>query len=587
MTYADQVLVLGRTPCRIVELDLDYCEHTYGDSPCTAAIGTTGLDRCCNTRATCQDPNNYLASAKTYRFSDIEVDDPAAMSGGVPCLPLVISVSIAPAKLDPGMSIGQRTSVTVNFRDTTYSDRGVDKYAALRDFDPAERSTFWKKLRARNPYYQGRVMRVRTGYLEGGLYDPANFVTRTFFIDTIRGPSANEGWTVIAKDVLRFADDQKAQAPIANHGKLLNAMDAVTLTATLSPTGIGDLEYAASGTVYIDAEFITFTRIGDDLTFIMRGSDGSVPAAHAIGVPVQVCARWTELKPHLIVHDLLVNYAGVPSAYIDLSAWSAECDVWLGGHTLTRLIGKPIGVKTLLDELMQQGLITIWWDDLGPTIPLVAMHPPYPLDVTELNETYHLVEGTVAVSENNDKRATEVWVYFALKDPTLDDKQTSFSNLEIAIDEDAEDPSEYDSAVIMVVFSRWLRAQDTTQARLMGWRLRSRYRDPMITLSFALDAKDSATKLGDSVNITCRQLPDPLGVIGPTLFQITSAQDPANGSTFNYQALLSNFYGHYGYITPDDAPDYVDATADELKTYFYITDNNGKNPDGTNGTLLS
>ncbi len=587
MTFADQTKELGRTPCTIVEIDLDYCDHVYGTSPCTAALGTTGTDRCLNTRSTCQDSANYAPSPKTYRFSDIEIHDPAAMVGGVPCLPLVASVSLAPAKLDPGMSIGQRSSVTITFRDTTYSDRGVDKYAALRSFDPAQRSTFWKKLRARNPYYQDRPVRILTGYLVGGLYDPANFRTRTYFVDTIRGPDGNEGWTVVAKDILRFADDKKSQAPVANHGTLLDAIDSVTLTATLSPTGIGDVEYAASGTVYIDAEYITFTRVGDVLTFQMRGSDSTTPAAHAAGVPVQVCARWTELKPHLIVHDLLVNYAGVPSGYIDLTAWGVECDTWLGGHVLTRLIGKPIGVKTLLDELMQQGLITIWWDEITPTIPLVAVHPPYPLDVLPLNETYNLVDKSITISEDNSKRATEIWVYHGLKDPTLDDKQTSFSNLEIAIDEDAEDPSEYDAATIMVVFSRWLRAQDTTQARLIGWRLRSRYRDPLVTVSFSLDAKDSATWTGDSVTITCRQLPDPLGAISPVLFQITSAQDPANGTTFNYQAMLSNFFGRYGYITPDDAPDYGAATPDELKVYFYITDNAGKNADGTDGTLLS
>jgi hypothetical protein len=42
-----------------VEIELPVCTLTYGESPCTAALGVTGDKKCFNTRKTCQDIANY------------------------------------------------------------------------------------------------------------------------------------------------------------------------------------------------------------------------------------------------------------------------------------------------------------------------------------------------------------------------------------------------------------------------------------------------------------------------------------------------------------------------------------------------
>ena len=46
---------MNRELLQIVELDVSRCGLTYGSNPCIAALGTTGVRKCYNTYATCQN----------------------------------------------------------------------------------------------------------------------------------------------------------------------------------------------------------------------------------------------------------------------------------------------------------------------------------------------------------------------------------------------------------------------------------------------------------------------------------------------------------------------------------------------------
>jgi len=61
---------IGREPVTVVELKCSRCSLVYGDAPCTAEVGTTGEQKCFNTRATCQDPENYAPEDKFVRFGN-------------------------------------------------------------------------------------------------------------------------------------------------------------------------------------------------------------------------------------------------------------------------------------------------------------------------------------------------------------------------------------------------------------------------------------------------------------------------------------------------------------------------------------
>ena len=60
MTYDIAKAAFVKEKFWIIELDLDYCDNTYGLAPCAAAIGVTGDVKCFNTAKSCQDRSNYI-----------------------------------------------------------------------------------------------------------------------------------------------------------------------------------------------------------------------------------------------------------------------------------------------------------------------------------------------------------------------------------------------------------------------------------------------------------------------------------------------------------------------------------------------
>ena len=201
--------MIGREPITIVEIDQDFCALTYGVSPCAAALGVTGATKCFNGIASCQDTDNFTLSALTLRFcTPIE-------NTGLPktltVIPSLKSVTTVPTRINIGAAdlqaspLGQRARITAEFRDHPYHDRLVDPYAAERDYDAAARGTFWSKWLARNPYHQGRSLRVRDGYVGQSL---AEMRVRHYVIERIDGPTRGVV-KVIAKDPLKLLDDNR------------------------------------------------------------------------------------------------------------------------------------------------------------------------------------------------------------------------------------------------------------------------------------------------------------------------------------------------------------------------------------------
>jgi len=205
MTYAAQKVVLGREPITIVEIDIGYCSLTYGTSPCTAAVGVTGSEKCFNTRATCQDPTNFAATTQTYRFCQPFDNMPV----GISMIPSIVGdVARAPTSTTAGKGLGKRAVVKVTLNDHTWHDRDIDKYVSERTYTPESTGTYWGKFLARNPYYEQREMRVLSGYVTDP-WDWANFQTEVYDITDITGPRAGKV-TIVGKDILsRTYSDKK------------------------------------------------------------------------------------------------------------------------------------------------------------------------------------------------------------------------------------------------------------------------------------------------------------------------------------------------------------------------------------------
>lgn len=581
MSFDSLRIKVGRKPVTIVELDLDFCGNSYGVSPCAAAVGTTGTQCCFNTFPSCQDTANYAKSSKTYAFcSDI-----AGLPVGMTLFPCLSDVSIAPTQLSTsGVSVS--ATATVTLKDFPHHDRGVDPYADTRAYDPRSRGTFFGKLRSRNPYMVNRVMRVKEGYLEANGTISAQ--TRTYFIDRFEGPDANGVVKIYGKDPLRFADTEKAQAPVASKGTLSADLTNIATSLTLLPAGVGD-DYPTSGTIRIDDELMTFSgRTGDTLTGLGRASDGTTVDSHDAETSVQLCIRYTAASVPAILKDLLVTYAGIDAGYIDDADWANENDTWLGSYTSTVVLSDPAGVKNLINEVLESSGSALWWDDLAAQWRFKVIVPFQPGNaVTALNETQHILQGTFKVKDLEKERISRVVIYYNAINAVGEVKRENFRTISVQVDATSEGPNAYGTPLNREILSRWLASEPL--AGEVSTRLLSRYKETPRQITFQLDAKDAALKVGQIADISSRLIQADDGLPRNIRYIVTEVRPVQIGSVYEYVALQISPTGggRTAVIAPDDAPDWADATETERLTYWYISDDNGRMPDLSPGPTIT
>lgn len=301
MTYAVEKVKAGRRPFSVVELDLDACSLTYSNAPCTASLtGSNG--KCFNTFATCQDTANFDLETKTYSFCSPEIGKSRAYDA----IPSVRKIDVTPMKLDPGLSLGKRGAAKITFQDHPHHDRGVDKYALERAdgtagvpaYTPHDQGSFWGKLTARNPHHVARIMRLKTGFIPWDQdLNPSNqasvsaaaaiadVLTRTYAIEQIDGPDASGRVTVTGKDLLKLADDERAECPERNTGVLVGRLESGTLalisssydTVNLNPVGGGSYNVGRIVSHDGDSIFLMRFEIGGGLAREIRRWDMATP----------------------------------------------------------------------------------------------------------------------------------------------------------------------------------------------------------------------------------------------------------------------------------------------------------------------
>ena len=546
MTYAAESRRSGRKPITLAELDFERCTLAYGSSPCTAALGVTGDAKCYNTRSTCQDTTNFDPETVTYRFCEARSDLPVGLNS-IPCLK---SVTTAPTKLDIGGGLGQRSSASLSLQDFTHHDRGYDPYIADR-VAPAQ-GTFWGRFRARNPYYYGRVCRIKTGYLTDAGVDEANLVTRTYVIESFAGPDLGGKVQITVKGLLKLADDERAQAPAPSSGVLASAIDADDTAATLSPAGIGDDEYPASGFVRMGREVCAFTRTADALT-LTRQQWNTEASEHDENETVQLCLEYDSQRLDDICSDLLITYAGVPSGYIPTADWADEVDTYLPRSYSAR-ITEPTGVKQLLTELVQQAPFYLWDDERDAQIKMRAIRGP-DADSPILSDDQHFIAGSISITDKQDQWVSQVWVYIGQIDPTESlDKTGNYRQLVITADPASEAPETYNSKSVRKLYSRWLTSKSAAQD--LGNQLIDRFGETPRQLQFTLDAKDYTWWTGDVFRLQTRLAQAVDGSDAVLTAQIIEAAEAKVAHQFKYTALA------FRYSTPSGVARVITISAD-------------------------
>jgi len=571
----------GRIPVVVVEIDQDLCQNEYGTSPCTAS----GTVKCFKTRATCQDSANYNRGTLTLRFSENHQDVPSEIGY---IIPSVESVSLTSSKVNIATNnknqgpLGNRASATVTFADHPDPDRVTDPYVTERTYNPLDRGTFWTKWLARNPYYQGRALRIYEGYKGQAI---GGMQCRHYIIERISPPDANGKVTVTAKDPLKLADGDRAKAPRRSTGVLNAAMNNSQTSFTLDGASLTD--YPTTGTVRIDDECMTYgaRSLNSDgsITFssVTRGTDDTTAAAHDDGTLVQLCLRYTTADSWDVAYDLLTNYAGVSASYIPLSDWQAVGAEYLAALPVTALITEPADVDLLVGELGRDTLSYYWWDDREQLIQLSAIRPAADPDYY-LDDDQHNIADSVVRWYDTDQRVTEVWTSFLPKSGVSDrEKATGYLTTRVRISTDEESADLYGDVRIREINSRWIPT--AAHAIQVNAIIGQRFKDAPEYIKLRLDAKDRAIGIGSILAVANRSIVDIFGAPVYRRYEVISAREIKAGELVEIEAVSFQYVGNAGNWMASDASDYATATVTERDTGFYWSESNGFMPDGTTG----
>ena len=471
----------GRQPIEFVELEMDACSLTFGTGACPA----TG-EPCYNTWATCRARSAYATTTRVHRYCR-----PAAgLPVGFDALPAVLGIQYAPQVLTPGKGLGVRGSVTVRMTDVPWSDTSDDPYYASRPTGIDAPGSYWARWRARNRYYLGRRLTVKTGYLVGGVVDAGSLESRVYVLEQIAGPDKNGTVVLTAKDVLKLADDDRAQCPRVSTARLTADLTDSATAFDVYPAGVGNAEFAASGWLRIAGEIMAYTRSGDHFT-VTRGQYATKAEAAKADDLVQQCAQFSNQPVQRLIYSLLVDYAKVPASYITLSDWDTERDNKLNG-VYSALIADPVGVNSLIAELCEQGQCYIWWDETLQKIQFRALTAITAAGLPVLSDEDHFLQDSVQLTESTADRQSRFLIRFDQINPTkrLDDA-SNYRRRHLAADLQSEGEHEHGSAKMRVINSRWFSAGSLARVQQLGAALLKRYRDPPRVLDAQLDTLDT------------------------------------------------------------------------------------------------
>lgn len=414
-----------------VEIEVRVCQLTYGTAPCTAGLGVTGAIKCFKTPATCQSRPNIDEQMVTLRFGF----DSGFLPREIECRPSLLKVDFTPATISLGEDLGQRASVTASFRDGPHPDvgPGFDPHVTERDYDPYQRGTFWGKFQARHPYIQGNAFRVIRGFLpdsfdavipqgtplpDGVLIEQD---TRHYTIDELDVLKPEAGTVdIIAKDILKLADSEKALCPKPSSGSLVADISAVAATLTLTPAGVGNSEYPANGKgVIAGQEIVPFTRVGDVITMTARGADGTEAQTHSAGDRFQLMYIATAVTPAAFLDDIFTNYAAIDPSFIPRADWDTELSTYLN-RSYSIEVAEPTSVNDLAAGVIKQAVLAVWQDDSTKQINLLVLRP-VPSDAEVIDDSLIVVDNkgltTLRANAQPDKRVSESYTWFGQRNP--------------------------------------------------------------------------------------------------------------------------------------------------------------------------
>jgi hypothetical protein len=636
MTWDTERALAGKRPFNFIAIAVNRCRHTYADgvgSPssgaCFARLGVTGDDKCHNSWETCQDVDNFDPRDYWLRFCEAVADIPLVFdfSNGSPTeegldnfVPLLRSFTHDPAMPDPGESLGVRVRFTAQLEDAPHHDIGVDKYALERvtgeasvgsptgvGYDPMERGTFLRKLKARFPHYVGRSLRWYQGYITDSP-SLSDFRCRHYVMEKVTGPDASGRMSIIANDVLRLLDDERSQAPRKSSGELafdmeaggspaVSAFDVTTDDATQYDLASGEtVDYVRIGNEIFTYTGTTAIAGGVRLTGVTRAAPSPYSTTaddHEAGDLVQRCLLMRGTVP-AVVSRLMTEFGGVPADFIPTSDWNAEANTW-APEEIERLITEPEGVKSLINEIIGQTLTWgFWFDEIDQEVKFRAIRPAdLNEDIPELTDEANIVAGSVQVVDTPDKLINEVQVLFGQIDPTGDDDDVeNYRRGLLDRSTDSQSANESGQKRIKRIFARWHPTSNSGVVAQFARRTVNARSKVLFEVQFALERKDESVRSSQFCDLTTIYVLTALGA--PRTVRVQVLQAKADGEEVTYRAREDFFREAYGRLAPGgtspsdlDGLLWTDATAAQRERYFFLAQADGTFTNGDRGKALA
>lgn len=585
---------MPREPFTIVEIDMDRCIRTWGTAPCTAALSADVPRKCFNTFGTCRVKDvvgAFSSTPYTLRFCEPRPNLPK----GLGLLPFLKSVSQITATVNIAGSddklgpLGRTATARARFQDAPHNDQGVDPYRLERisgaaqfggaGVVPGKVGTFFGRLRARWPHYSGRAMRFLEGWIDGGVFTLQQ--TRHYVLTDWAGPDDDGEVELEGKDPLSALADDRALWPPPSKGVLAAAITNVATSATLSPAGIGNLDYPASGRARIGGEILSYTRVADALTITARGLAGTVAAAQNAGDTVQQVDWVNEERPDDFAYRVAVTR--LPASLLPkVTKWAPEISRWMPSVRLQRHISQPTGIAELLGSLAVLGL-SIFWDDVAQEMAMKPNRPPDNDAVTKLTAKGHLK--ALKLEDRNGDRLTQINFWTVQSDPTRSaTDKGNYRRTSAFPDLDSMDARAFGDQRIRNVFCPWFNNGADTIVSGLGRRLLSRFKTAPRHLTVMVDPKDRAVPLAAVVELTAKAVQDDYGDSLPTLMQVISREPSGAGGDVEYTLQAYQFAGRYAYATENTRPSYLASSAAQRARGFYACDpvtlkmSNGEEP---------
>lgn len=568
-----------------VEIDVPRCSRAYGVAPCAAALGATGVRKCYNTRGTCQDVDNFATGTPiTLKFAKAEAPQPFGFKA-FPVLGKVSqsSTTVNIAGADPKYGqLGRRATLDFELTDFTHHERGVDPYQSGRvdgtaqtdegGYDPAARGTFLAKLKARWPNYAGAEVRLNRAYIEAGVL--SDITTYHHHLTELAGPSGGVV-KVSCLDVLDLANAKTALCPKPNPGVLTADLSATATTFNITPSAAAS-GYASSGWVCIGGEVMAFTRSGTTFT-VTRGQRGTTATTHSQLDTVQQTYSVRGARLDDTAKDLILNFTTTASTWVPDAEWEAEVTRWGPSILLTTDICTPTPVATLIAEFADLGC-TIVPDERAKKL-LLRMNRP--VDGETVYEVSDNTAYSITSEDLDDMRLTQVYFCAKRADPTkslTDD--ANYLHKRLTINNDALDL--FGEVKSRTVRTRWLDAGDDATIAIASWRMLRRFEKAPMRITARIDADDKSIALMDVVDLETVDHADETGAALPVRTQVIGRSEPTPYHDVSVILQRFDFAGRYGFITPNDWPDYGSATAAQKAAGAWIVDEATMEfPDGT------